>query len=142
MAILSQINYLGTLRTEATHLASGEKIITDAPTDNHGKGMAFSPTDLVSTALAQCMITLMGIAAITNGFELGPVHARVVKTMAANPRRIAAIEIEMEIEDSYTDRQKAIIERAAINCPVAKSLSENLVQDVKFSYVKKLKAGK
>ena len=99
MAILSQIIYKGDLRTEAEHLASGVKIISDAPVDNHGKGEAFSPTDLVSTALAQCMITLMGIAANNHEISLGKIAAEVTKTMASEPRRISVIKVDVKIEN-------------------------------------------
>lgn len=135
MAVLSRIVYKGNLRTEAEHLKSGEKVITDAPTDNKGRGEAFSPTDLVSTALAQCMMTLMGIAAETHEIKLGKIDAEVTKTMASDPRRIAIIEIDMRIENKkFSDKQKTILERAALTCPVAKSLSPEVVQEVNFSY--------
>lgn len=135
MAILSHVIYKGSLRTEATHLKSGEKVITDAPPDNHGRGEAFSPTDIVSTALAQCMMTLMGIAAQNHDITLGKMEAEVTKIMASDPRRIAVIEIDMKIENKgFTAKQKTILERAAITCPVAKSLSQDLVQEVRFSY--------
>lgn len=135
MAILSQIIYKGDLRTEAEHLASGVKIITDAPIDNYGKGQAFSPTDLVSTALAQCMITLMGIAANNHQIKLRKIEAEVTKTMATDPRRISVIKIDFKMEDlNYTAKEKTILERAALTCPVAKSLSPDLKQDITFRY--------
>lgn len=135
MAILSQINYLGDLRTEAEHLASSVKIITDAPIDNHGKGQAFSPTDLVSTALAQCMITLMGIAANEHHIKLGKIEAEVTKIMGTNPRRISGIKVDLRLENlSFTEKEKAILEKAAITCPVAQSLSTALNQEISFSY--------
>jgi uncharacterized OsmC-like protein len=135
MTKISNISYQGNLRVVATHLQSGEKIITDAPTDNHGKGEAFSPTDIVSTALGNCMITLMGIAANTHQIKLGKIDADIQKIMENNPRRIKEIIIEFKVEDcSFTDKQKKIIENAALTCPVAKSLSENLSQTVSFIY--------
>jgi putative redox protein len=135
MAILSQIIYKGDLRTEAEHLASGVKIITDAPTDNHGKGQAFSPSDLVSTALAQRMITLMGIAANNHQIKLEKIEAEVTKTMGTDPRRITIIKVDFKIEDlNYTVKEKTILERAALTCPVAKSLSPDVHQDITFSY--------
>ena len=135
MAILSQIIYKGDLRTEAEHLASGVKIISDAPVDNHGKGEAFSPTDLVSTALAQCMITLMGIAANNHEISLGKIVAEVTKTMASEPRRISVIKVDVKIENlNYSNKDKTILEKAALTCPVAKSLSPDVIQDITFIY--------
>lgn len=136
MPLISKVEYLGELRTKGVHLKSSEEIITDAPTDNNGKGEAFSPTDLVSTALAQCMITLMGIAANTHKIDLQNVKAEVSKIMASEPRRISGIHIEIFISDQkYTEKEKTILERAAITCPVAQSLSDRLEQRVKFHYV-------
>lgn len=131
----AHVKYLGGLRTEAVHLRSGEKIITDAPVDNHGKGEAFSPTDLMSTSLACCMMTLMGIAANTHGIALNRLEVRVVKHMAANPRRVARVELAFELDGSVLDpHQRALLERAARTCPVAMSLNQDLVQDVTFTY--------
>lgn len=87
--LISKVSYLGELRTSATHLGSGVSIITDAPLDNQGKGEAFSPTDLVATATASCMLTLMGIAARTHGLNIDGTTVEVTKVMASNPRRIA-----------------------------------------------------
>ncbi len=135
MSKISEISYQGNLRSVSKHLLSGKEIITDAPLDNQGKGEAFSPTDLVSTALGNCMITLMGIAANGHQIELGKINASIHKIMDSNPRRIKEIIVELKIEDKgYTDKEKAILEYAAINCPVAKSLSENTIQTVSFEY--------
>ena len=134
MATIKNV-YLGDLRTEATHLKSGEKIITDAPVDNKGKGEAFSPTDLMSTSLACCMMTLMGIAADGHGIALKGLEARMVKHMAANPRRVERIELAFELDGgALDDRQRALLEHAARTCPVAMSLSPGLVQEVSFTY--------
>lgn len=136
MTKISKTKYQGNLRTQATHIRSGQELITDAPTDNNGKGEAFSPTDLVATALSSCMITLMGIAANKNGFTLGPAKAEIEKIMGSNPRRISEIKVHVSIEDTgYTDKEKEIMERAAINCPVAKSLSAELKQTLSFEYL-------
>lgn len=135
MTKISEISYKGNLRVISKHLQSGKEVITDAPVDNHGKGEAFSPTDLVSTALGNCMITLMGISANAHNIELGKIDAEVHKIMDSNPRRIKEIVIDMKIEDNnYTDKQKKILETAALNCPVAKSLSENTIQSISFYY--------
>jgi putative redox protein len=129
------VTYLGGLRNEAVHLRSGQRIITDAPPDNHGKGEAFSPSDLMCTSLACCMMTIMGIAAREHGLPLDGLTARVVKHMASDPRRVARIEVHLTMDGSGLDEKaKSILERAARTCPVALSLREDLVQDVSFLY--------
>ncbi|MBK8580824.1 MAG: OsmC family protein [Flavobacteriales bacterium] len=130
------VTYLGNLRTSATHVRSGETIITDAPLDNHGKGEAFSPTDLMSTSLACCMMTLMGIAAEAKSIPLNGLKARVVKHMESDPRRVGRVELHFELEGKELDnRQRKILEHAARTCPVAQSLSKELVQELSFGYV-------
>lgn len=129
----STVIYQGQLRTQMTHLISGEQVITDAPVDNQGRGAAFSPTDIVATALASCAITIMGIAAQNHGFDLS-VTASVTKIMAANPRRIGEIKIEFQFSGDYTDQQIRLLEHAARTCPVSLSLSENLVQSFNFVF--------
>src|SRR5271163_547191 len=91
-----ETTYIGDLRTEATHLQSGTKIITDAPTDNQGKGEAFSPTDLLAEALASCVLTTMGITANTHGINIDGTTAEVTKIMAANPRRVAEVVVDLK----------------------------------------------
>ena len=131
----STVTYLGKLRMEAVHVRSGKQVITDAPVDNHGRGEAFSPTDLLSTSLACCMMTLMGIAAETKDIPLQGLKAVVVKHMAASPRRVERIGITFELDGKrLDDRQRRILEHAARTCPVAMSLSAELVQDVSFIY--------
>ncbi|MBP6532051.1 MAG: OsmC family protein [Bacteroidia bacterium] len=127
--------YLGELRTEAEHVSSGEKIITDAPVDNHGKGEAFSPTDLMSASLGSCMMTLMGIAARTHEIPFENIGCKITKVMAANPRRVHEIVVEFDMgATQYTDKQKAILSNAAKTCPVALSLHPDLKQTVSFIY--------
>ena len=129
----SKITYLGELRTEAVHLQSGNIIITDAPTDNQGKGEAFSPTDLCATALASCMLTIMGISARNHNIQIEGTTAAVHKIMAANPRRIEAIEINIHFPiKPFTDLQKKLLETAGRTCPVALSLHENIEQRINF----------
>jgi uncharacterized OsmC-like protein len=129
------VTYQGELRNQAEHIQSGNTLITDAPTDNHGKGEAFSPTDLLCTSLASCMITLMGIAANSKGIQLGKVEASIEKVMYSEPRRVGEIHIQLVVENKeYTDREKAILENAALTCPVAKSLHPDIKQEVTFSY--------
>ena len=132
---ISKLIYQGELRTKAIHLKSGKEIITDAPTDNYGKGEAFSPTDLMSTSLAACMITIMGIEAEKFKFKLGEVEAVISKVMGVNPRRVIKIGIELTFKDaSYTDEQKEQLKTAALNCPVAKSLHPEINQEISFMF--------
>lgn len=122
----AKVTYTGGLRTEAKHLKSGQTIITDAPTDNQGKGEAFSPTDLAATSFASCSLTIMGIAAQSRDIDMEGAYAEVTKVMGSDPRRIARIEIQMYMPDkAYTDSEKKILEKAARHCPVAMSLSDN-----------------
>lgn len=130
----SKINYLGNLRTECEHTRSNTTIITDAPVDNNGKGEAFSPTDLVATALGSCMITLMGIRAEKHGFELAGAKAEITKEMGTQPRRITGITVILNISGPYTEKEKAILEVAALNCPVAKSIHPDIIQNVQFNF--------
>lgn len=134
MATIETI-YLSELRTEAKHVLSGDKVITDAPLDNQGKGEAFSPTDLMSASLGSCMLTIMGIAAREHGFNIDATSCSITKIMAAAPRRVSEIQINFDFPAiQYTDKQKLILEKAAINCPVAKSLHPDLKQSVKFNF--------
>ena len=128
----SKVIYKGSLRTEATHLRSGNTIITDAPTDNKGKGEAFSPTDLVATALASCMLTIMGIKANEININIDGTTAEIEKIMGSGPRRIAQLIIVINIPLSADEKTKNILEKAALTCPVDKSLSESMIRDVKF----------
>ena len=133
--ITSKVTYTGGLRTEAVHEKSGNKIITDAPPDNHGRGEAFSPTDLMSTSLATCMLTVMGIACQPRNIDMDGAVAEVTKIMAANPRRVAEIHIIITMPPKgYTDEQKKILEHTAHTCPVALSLHPNLIQKITFVY--------
>lgn len=128
-----EVIYTGELRCKAVHIKSGSEIITDAPVDNLGKGEAFSPTDLTATSLATCMLTTMGIAAQKNQFNIDGLRAEVSKIMAASPRRIAEVVVELYFPETlYTDEQKKMLETAALHCPVAKSLHPDLLQTVKF----------
>ena len=131
----SSVVYQGNLRTLATHIKSGSTLETDAPVDNNGKGMKFSPTDLTATSLACCMFTLIGIHAEKNDIPLGSIHSEVTKTMASNPRRISRIAISIQFGGKeYSDREKKILEHAARTCPVALSLHPEIEQAVEFRY--------
>ena len=129
-----EIIYSGELRTWATHLKSGEDIITDAPVDNQGKGEAFSPTDLVASALGSCMLTIMGITARTQGINIDGAHATVKKVMGEDPRRISEIHIALTFKEPVSEKHQKILERAAYHCPVSKSLHPDLKEVVTFNY--------
>ena len=131
----SKIIYKNNLRTEAQHIASGQKIITDAPLDNNGKGEAFSPTDLVATALASCMITIMAIAAEKNGINISETSASVKKVMGINPRTISDIVIEIKMNKDLALKDRKRLEKAALACPVHKSLHPDMNKEITFSYV-------
>ena len=132
--MISRVEYKGELRTEAVHIKSGKTIITDAPIDNQGKGEAFSPTDLVATALGSCMITIMGIVAEREGIILDGTTAEVEKVMATSPRRIGEVKIKIKFIQKLNRDQIDKLERAAKTCPVSGSLSENLKETVEFIY--------
>jgi putative redox protein len=128
--------YIGELRTEATHIRSENKLITDAPTDNQGKGEYFSPTDLVATALGSCIVTVMGIAARTHNFSIDGAKLVITKIMTQEPpRRIGEIIIELTFPaGNYTDKQKTILEYCVKSCPVALSLHPDVKQCVNLIY--------
>lgn len=131
----SKVTYLGDLRTSCVHLASGTTIITDAPVDNNGKGEAFSPTDLVATSYASCMITIMGIYCNNHGISFNKAEASVTKIMTEAPRRIQKIIIEMDLSGNGWDEkeaQKVIASGKA--CPVARTLGDNVEVDFDFKY--------
>ena len=128
-------SYVGRLRTSSTHLKSGEKIITDAPTDNNGKGEAFAPTDLVSSALCSCMTTVMGICAEKGGFKMPNSIAKITKIMSAEPRKIKEIRVELDFEDNdLSEVQKNKLKEVGENCPVAKSLHPDINQVINFNF--------
>ena len=130
----SKVTYKGRLRTEAYHIQSGDSIVTDAPVDNQGKGEAFSPTDLVATALASCMLTIMGIVAERNNVELKGTTAEVEKIMGTMPRQISEIKIKILFNKNFDKITKRKLESAALTCPVSNSLNKNLEESIKFIY--------
>ena len=132
----SKVTYQGGLRTAATHLQSGKEIITDAPTDNQGKGEAFSPTDLLATSLASCMLTIMGIKARDAGLSIEGCSVEVTKIMAANPRRVAEIKISMDMNNgqTFSTKEKKLLEGAAKTCPVAFSIHPEIKIDLSFKW--------
>ncbi len=130
-----KIKYAGDLRTKAIHLDSGSQINTDAPKDNNGLGETFSPTDMVCTALASCILTIMAIVVEKDNIDIKGTTAFVKKTMGNNPRRITKIEIDIIFQKEYDSRTKTILERAAFNCPVHQTLSENVEKNISFTYL-------
>lgn len=128
--------YDGGLRCSATHGPSGQTLITDAPVDNHGKGESFSPTDLVATAVASCMMTVMGIAAERHGIDLTGTKVVIGKEMSSDmPRRIVALRSVMTIPLAADHPQRALLEAVAKACPVKQSLSPEIDSVVEFLWV-------
>lgn len=130
----SKITYLGDLRCESEHLQSGTRVFTDAPTDNHGKGEVFSPTDLCATSLAQCMLTTIAILGKDKGINIEGSYAELQKIMNPKPRKIAEIVCDLYFPGSFSDEEKAFIENTAMNCPVALTLSAEVKKSVTFNY--------
>ncbi len=132
----STVTYNGELRTTCLHLASGNSIITDAPTDNHGKGEAFSPTDLVATALGACMLTVMGIKAAQMNLDLRGTRCEITKIMGTEPRRISGIVAKLEFPaNGFSGKDKAILEHTAMTCPVHYSLHPDIQKDIQFIWL-------
>jgi len=130
----SKITYLGDLRTSSIHLQSGSEIISDAPIDNNGKGEAFSPTDTVANALGSCMFTVMGIKAKDLNVDLSNSTAEITKIMAADPRRISEIHIEFNFSIAPDAKNKTILERTAMTCPVYYSLHPDIKKVITFNW--------
>ena len=134
MGRTTTLQYTGQLRTECSHVRSGSTITTDAPVDNHGKGERFSPTDLLAVSLASCMITVMAIKAAEHHIPFEDVRAEATKVMPSDPRRVQEVEIEITVGDVWTDKQKKLLEKTAIYCPVTYSLHPDVKQTVNFIY--------
>ena len=130
----STSKYSGELRTHSVHTQSGETYITDAPTDNEGNGEAFSPTDIVATSLANCMMTIMGIVSKRKGLIIEGTEAKIDKFMGTDPRRITEIKIDFYFPVNFSEDERKLLEKSALNCPVAKSLSSDLKQNIEFHY--------
>ncbi len=133
----SKVIYKGGLRTSCEHLRSGNTFVTDAPVDNNGKGEAFSPTDTVATALASCMLTMMGIKANANHMDvdLTDSSVEITKHMAADPRRISKIEANLSLPSNVSDKDKKILEHTAHTCPVLYSLHPEIEKIITFNWV-------
>lgn len=133
--ITSKIKYIGGLRTDNEHVQSGNKMITDAPVDNHGKGEAFSPTDLMSTSLCNCIMTIMGIKADEEGFSIVGATAEMEKIMASNPRMVAEIKIDFDFSMlDLTEKQKRILKAVPAISPVALSLHPDVKQTINIKF--------
>ena len=136
--MIAKVTYKGDLRTEAVHLATGSALEMDAPKDNQGKGECFSPTDLVAAATAACMLTIMGIYARRRGLDLSGAVVSVGKTMETNPRRIAGIQLTFDFPrgSNFPAAERQALERAAMDCPVSRSLHPELKQTLVFNWPK------
>ena len=131
----SSIEYLGGMRTSATHLRSGQTIITDAPPDNNGKGEAFSPTDLLATSLGNCILTIMGIYAERHQLDITGTKVDITKIMGTDPRHVIEIVVELTFPNrNFSEKERKSLEHAALACPVAKSLHPDLKQTVSFQW--------
>jgi len=125
----STVVYNGDLRTTLVHLKSASSFETDAPVDNNGKGERFSPTDLMATSLATCMVTVMGIKARNMGFDLDGIKIEVLKIMKADPRRVGGIELTFHIPAALVDieeKTKTILKHIGNTCPVMQSIHPDI----------------
>ena len=130
----SKVIYQGDLRTAAIHLQSNNEIITDAPIDNHGKGEAFSPTDLLATSLASCMLTIIGIKAADMDIDIKGTTAEVTKIMSADPRRVSEVHVAITFNKQLDDKTQKIFYNTALTCPVAKSIHPDIIQKVTINH--------
>ena len=130
------IEYVGNLHCKATHVPSGIELITDAPADNMGKGEAFSPTDLVATALGTCILTVMGTKAQSMGIDLTGSTVVVDKEMTSDPRRISRLATSVVVPHQISDRDRKVLEAAAFTCPVHKSMSSEVAMPITFEWSK------
>lgn len=131
----SRVTYKGELRTTCEHIRSGNSFNTDAPVDNNGLGQAFSPTDTVATGLASCVLTMMGIKARQMEVDLANSTAEVTKHMAADPRRISKIEIDLKLPSSASEKERKILIHTANTCPVHYSLHPDIEKEIQFNWV-------
>ncbi len=130
----SKVVYKGDIRTESTHLQSETIILTDGPTDNHGKGEAFSPTDMVANSLATCMFSIMGIKANAMNLDIEGSTAEVTKIMQAEPRMISEIVVALNMQGVNDEKSRIILERAAMTCPVFLSLHPDIKKTIRFNW--------
>ena len=126
--------YIGELRTEVTHTQSGDKIVTDAPLDNNGKGEHFSPTDLLAASLGSCMLTIMGITAERSGFSIEGATIETTKHMSKEPRRVGELNLRFTFPSNYSEKERRLIEGSAKVCPVEFSLHPDVIRTIEFIY--------
>lgn len=127
-----EASYDGNLRCSATHMPSGTKLISDAPVDNMGKGESFSPTDLLATSMLTCIMTIVAIRAESKGIEVSGMNGSVEKTMASSPRRVAKLEIVVNLPSEMSMEDRAWLITEGCNCPVCVSVSDSMDVDVTF----------
>lgn len=130
----SLVTYLGDLRTSSKHLQSGTIILSDPPTDNNGRGEAFSPTDLLANALGSCMMTIMAIKARDLNIDIVNSTVEVSKFMQSEPRKVAKIGIVMNMNIALDQKNRIILERTAMNCPVLLSLNPDIEKDIVINW--------
>ena len=130
----SKVTYTGNLRTRCVHLRSGNEFITDAPVDNNGLGQAFSPTDTVATAVASCMLTVMGIKARDLDVDLTDSYAEITKHMASNPRRISKVEVSLRLPAGVSDKHRKILENTGNTCPVIQSINPEIIKSLDYQW--------
>lgn len=132
----STVVYEGDLRTSGTHLQSSSTLETDAPTDNNGRGERFSPTDLLATSLASCMLTIMGIKARGMELDMKGVAVEVEKIMKPDPRRVGGINLTFHIPEALKEadeKTKTILKNAALTCPVAQSIHPDIELNINWT---------
>jgi len=130
-----ETTYIGDLRTENIHVQSGTKILTDAPTDNQGRGEAFSPTDLLAVALGTCMLTTIAIKTRNDGINIEGAKCSVTKIMSSSPpRKVAELQIKLQFPKQYSDQEQKLLEEIALNCPVYLSLHPDMTKTVDFGW--------
>ncbi len=135
MSIKISAKYVGNKRVKLVHDDSGTEIITAAPVDNNGDGSSFSPTDLFSSSLGACMLTIMGIVAEQKGISIGEMSVEVTKEMHSNPRRVGQITLVVKMPRELPERERKLFEHAALACPVHKSISPEVKVEISFDYV-------
>ena len=130
-----KVEYEGQLRCSAEHMPSGNKLTTDAPVDNQGRGESFSPTDMVATALGTCMATIMGIAASQRKIDLKGLRLIVQKGMSADlPRRIARLDVEIHVPVAECHPDRKVLENAALTCPVHYSIHPDIEVNIDWQW--------
>jgi len=127
-----EATYDGGFRCTATHVLSGKTLITDAPVDNKGKGKSFSPTDLLATSMLTCVMTIVAIRADSKGIDVSGMNGSIEKSMAANPRRIAKLEVIVNLPSDLSMDDRSWLITEGCNCPVCVSVSESMEVDVTF----------